>query len=718
MNRLSLVAISSLVFMACGGSDGNNHDAVCGDGVVDTGEQCDDGNTSNGDGCSATCQNETHTPTCGDGVVDVATETCDDGNTTSGDGCSATCQTETVNKCGNGHLDSGEACDDSNTMAGDGCSATCTVEPGYMCSGEPSTCMVMTQTADGTCGAPFAATLTAFGSTFVAMGAGDTTNATNQVAAGPCDTYSSSGAGHDQIWKIVNPVAQPVLITIHHDATSFDAVLRLTTTACDVATEVPDDLLAADSSGHSDGCADLHGSTADERLNYTNLAAGTYYLVVDGYGSTANGMYSFSVQAGTATCGNGLVELGETCDDGHAVAGDGCSATCQTETGYTCTGAPSVCTITPGGCAMPTALTLTQTGNDYDGMGSGDTTNASNNVAGAACDAYAMSGQGNDQVWTFTNPVAQAVRVTVTPASGFDAVLRVMTTACDLTTEVPETVLASDASATADGCADRHASGTAETLTYRSLPAGTYSVLVDGYSSTSAGMYTLAVHGEPSTCGNGTVELGEACDDGNPNSGDGCSSTCTVESGYTCTGTAPSVCVSGCGNGTLDAGEECDSGGVTNDRCTADCHLVFDTTDTEANDDLAHAQTVTPAHHIIEGALAVGDREVYQFTLTAASTVSVETYTTYESGYTSTSDSSVLHLACPSADTIASIFDGTGDVTDDSTALDTDDDSGDGHCSYVTSATLAPGTYYFAVHEYHLDDVIARYLADFTVTPM
>jgi cysteine-rich repeat protein len=31
----------------------------CGDGVVDTGEQCDDGNTTSGDGCSSTCQTET-----------------------------------------------------------------------------------------------------------------------------------------------------------------------------------------------------------------------------------------------------------------------------------------------------------------------------------------------------------------------------------------------------------------------------------------------------------------------------------------------------------------------------------------------------------------------------------------------------------------------------------------------------------------------------------
>jgi len=70
----------------------------CGDGNVDSGEQCDDGNTVDGDGCSSTCQTEVPPPppptcVCGNGVVDAG-ETCDDGNTVDGDGCSSTCQTE------------------------------------------------------------------------------------------------------------------------------------------------------------------------------------------------------------------------------------------------------------------------------------------------------------------------------------------------------------------------------------------------------------------------------------------------------------------------------------------------------------------------------------------------------------------------------------------------------------------------------------------------
>lgn len=62
---------------------------ACGDGVVESPEACDDGNLTDGDGCSSLCEIEG----CGDGQV-ILPETCDDGNVQSGDGCSSTCQIE------------------------------------------------------------------------------------------------------------------------------------------------------------------------------------------------------------------------------------------------------------------------------------------------------------------------------------------------------------------------------------------------------------------------------------------------------------------------------------------------------------------------------------------------------------------------------------------------------------------------------------------------
>ncbi|MFP6683264.1 MAG: amidohydrolase family protein, partial [Polyangiaceae bacterium] len=119
--RLGLVGaviwfLASFAGCSCGSTD-------CGDGVVDEGETCDDGNLADGDGCSASCGIENG---CGDGVIDKG-EACDDGNLEDGDGCSSTCGQE--GDCGNGKLEAGEACDDGNTVQYDGCEADCTESP-------------------------------------------------------------------------------------------------------------------------------------------------------------------------------------------------------------------------------------------------------------------------------------------------------------------------------------------------------------------------------------------------------------------------------------------------------------------------------------------------------------------------------------------------------------------------------------------------------------
>ena len=123
----------------------------CGDGLLQGAEECDDGNTMNGDGCNATCDLEIgwQCPTpgspcvaasCGNGVREGAEE-CDDGNQVPYDGCSSTCQREAscpggtcVAVCGDGLKFASEACDDGNLRDGDGCSSTCTVESGSTCT--------------------------------------------------------------------------------------------------------------------------------------------------------------------------------------------------------------------------------------------------------------------------------------------------------------------------------------------------------------------------------------------------------------------------------------------------------------------------------------------------------------------------------------------------------------------------------------------------------
>jgi cysteine-rich repeat protein len=70
------------------------HAILCGNGVREPGEVCDDGNTADRDACSGDCRS---TEACGNGTTDLAVdEECDDGNFRSHDGCSSRCTIEVV----------------------------------------------------------------------------------------------------------------------------------------------------------------------------------------------------------------------------------------------------------------------------------------------------------------------------------------------------------------------------------------------------------------------------------------------------------------------------------------------------------------------------------------------------------------------------------------------------------------------------------------------
>ncbi len=93
---------------AMGGQAGSTYEQVCGDGVVEPPEICDDGLDTNGM-CPADCgvgvtgtgggpamggmggvAGTTGSPLCGDGIVEEP-EICDDGNTADGDSCASDC---------------------------------------------------------------------------------------------------------------------------------------------------------------------------------------------------------------------------------------------------------------------------------------------------------------------------------------------------------------------------------------------------------------------------------------------------------------------------------------------------------------------------------------------------------------------------------------------------------------------------------------------------
>lgn len=146
----------------------------CGDGAIQPGEVCDDGNSDSGDGCAGDCQAVEQdfacpvpgeacvsTVVCGDSLV-TGQETCDDGNDIPDDGCSATCVVEAgwlcqspgqpciAAMCGDGIIAGNEECEDGGMppVSNDGCTDTCQREFGWAC-GLPGDPCHMTVCNDG-----------------------------------------------------------------------------------------------------------------------------------------------------------------------------------------------------------------------------------------------------------------------------------------------------------------------------------------------------------------------------------------------------------------------------------------------------------------------------------------------------------------------------------------------------------------------------------------
>ncbi len=171
-----------------------------------------------------------------------------------------------------------------------------------------------------------------------------------------------------------------------------------------------------------------------------------------------------------AVCGDSRRSRNESCDDGNATGGDGCSLTCEVETGWICAIDGAVCNAARCG----------------DGLRVGDEDCDDGNAAsGDGCDTSCKLQDGYQCV----TPGA-ACTVTVcgngTPEGGEQ---------CD------------DGNLRAyDGCDP----------TCHKEPVCT------------AGAGCSAV------CGDGLKYPTESCDDGNTRSGDGCSATCTEEAGFTC----------------------------------------------------------------------------------------------------------------------------------------------------------------------------------------
>jgi cysteine-rich repeat protein len=239
-----------------GGAGGASGD--CGDGEIQDPEECDDA------GASAMCDDDCTLVECGDGVANPqAGEACDDA------GESATCDDDcTAVQCGDMTLNlaAGESCDDGNRMPGDGCDGDCG--------------------AEGTCMGPTPLSFMDVNGVQTATVMSSTTGGVSSVAAADCDGMSR-GEGPDQVFSF--SITEASNVSVNLVGMGFDPIVRLVTDACDPATEVDESMTA-------DGCSNLGTQGAVELLDYSNLMAGTYFVVVDGAGMGEEGNFTLVVQ--------------------------------------------------------------------------------------------------------------------------------------------------------------------------------------------------------------------------------------------------------------------------------------------------------------------------------------------------------------------------------------------------------------------------------------
>ncbi|MCA9660265.1 MAG: hypothetical protein KC486_18120 [Myxococcales bacterium] len=103
----------------------------CGNGVINSNEECDDGEQNGAGSCTPMCT----LPTCGDAFVSDG-EACDDGP----DGSKTCTPACAANVCGDGHVGADEECDNGESNGVEGpCSADCTVNAcgdGFMADDE------------------------------------------------------------------------------------------------------------------------------------------------------------------------------------------------------------------------------------------------------------------------------------------------------------------------------------------------------------------------------------------------------------------------------------------------------------------------------------------------------------------------------------------------------------------------------------------------------
>jgi cysteine-rich repeat protein len=148
----------------------------------------------------------------------------------------------------------------------------------------------------------------------------------------------------------------------------------------------------------------------------------------------------------------------------------------------------------------------------------GSTVGGKDNGAGKA-GPCAVGLSSPDNIYQLIPTAKGKLTVTVKGDATFDSTIYLRSSCADAQTQ--------------ESCSESTGAGGTETFDINVVPGRPYFLYVDGKTG-SAGSYTLTLSLAPqSFCGDGTVDTGEACDDGNNVDNDGCSPDCKAIHGDT-----------------------------------------------------------------------------------------------------------------------------------------------------------------------------------------
>jgi cysteine-rich repeat protein len=359
----------------CKSNYGSNSNPSCGNGLAETGEECDDGNIINGDGCSSSCRNEEVAVgdgcdkgltlcsdyTCSKNCMDTDTNfaVCDrDGTCDTGEGCTCRDCNNQIDTCKEGLLCSLNDISCCNRASDGICTISCgSSDPDCgtcadsrtntevcgdkSCGTAVDNCLI--QRSCGSCSSSQScnsgicvSTPCTDESTATTCGTRECGTAVNncgkEISCGSCSgTETCTSGGSCEVPTCTDERTNTEVCGDKSCGTAVDnCLIQRSCGSCSssqscnsgicVSTPCTDESTATT-------CGTRECGTAVNNCG-KEISCGS----CSGTGVCTSAGSCTDESTGGAVCGNKEIEFGEECDDGNRLTGDGCSSSCILET--------------------------------------------------------------------------------------------------------------------------------------------------------------------------------------------------------------------------------------------------------------------------------------------------------------------------------------------------------------------------------------------------